>query len=63
MRFNELRNLAKSIWKWCEKCELFIFALYISSKDNAEADFESRRLENEAEFQLSQMRFFHEILA
>ncbi|KYM85562.1 hypothetical protein ALC53_04545, partial [Atta colombica] len=60
--FNELSNLAKFIWEWCEKCELFIFASYISSKDNAETDFESRRLESEAEFQLSEMRFFHEIL-
>ncbi|XP_018377926.1 PREDICTED: uncharacterized protein LOC108770722 [Trachymyrmex cornetzi] len=57
VRFKKLSNLAKSIWRWCEDRELFIFASYISSKDNADADFESRRLGDGTEFELSETVF------
>ncbi|XP_072757731.1 uncharacterized protein [Anoplolepis gracilipes] len=57
VRFKKLSDLAKTIWKWCEERELFIFASYISSKDNAVADFESRRLDKETEFEISDVAF------
>jgi len=57
IRFKKLSSLAKTIWEWCEERELFIFAFYISSKDNFEADFESRRIDNETEFELSDTVF------
>lgn len=57
IRFKKLSDLAKTIWKWCEERELFIFASYIASKNNTEADFESRRLDKETEFELSDVVF------
>lgn len=57
IRFKKLSNLAKAIWEWCEECDLFIFASYIASKNNAEADFESRKLDKETEFELSDAVF------
>ena len=53
----ELNKTVKSIWKWCESRNLWIFASYIRSKDNAIADFESRRLEPETEYELSPKAF------
>ena len=57
VRFRKLSDLARRIWKWCEERELFIFASYIASKDNVEADIESRRLDKETEFELSAVAF------
>ena len=48
-----LNDLAVEIWKWCEKRGLWIYASYITSKDNALADLESRTLEPETEYELS----------
>jgi len=52
-----LSKLAKEIWEWCEKRNIWIFASYIPSRENTEADSESRRLEPETEFALSQLAF------
>lgn len=57
VKFKKLSSLARSIWKWCEKREIYVFASYISSSNNKEADFESRRLDNETEFELSEIAF------
>lgn len=56
-RFRHLSRLAKEMWAWSERHNLWIFASYISSKDNSIADFESRRVETETEFELSQAAF------
>lgn len=53
VRFPKLAKIAKQIWQWCEARNLWIFASYIASKDNIEADFESRRLEPETEYALA----------
>lgn len=60
IRFPKLNKLSKQIWNWWEERRLWIFASYIRSKDNVDADFESRRLEQETEFSLS-TRAFEEI--
>ncbi|XP_015123313.1 uncharacterized protein LOC107045524 [Diachasma alloeum] len=52
-----LSKLAKEIWQWCERRNLWIFASYISSTDNSIADYESRRLEPETEFSLAPYAF------
>ena len=57
IRFKLLSKLAKEIWKWCESREIWVFASYISSKDNVSADAESRRLEPETEFEISDEAF------
>lgn len=61
IRFKRLSKLAKQIWEWCEERDLWVFASYIRSKENVEADFESRRLEPETEFALSN-KFFQTIV-
>lgn len=57
MRFKQLSDFARDIWEWCKERELVIFASYITSKDNDKADFESRRLDNETEFELAEVAF------
>ena len=58
VQYPQLNDLAKKIWIWCEERELWVFASYVSSKDNFEADFESRRLEPETEYSLSDKAFY-----
>ena len=57
VKFPTLAKIAKEIWQWCEDRNLWIFASYIASEDNVEADFESRRLEPETEYTLSHSAF------
>jgi len=57
VRFRKFSELARSIWKWCEEHDISIFASYITSKDNVEADIESRRTNKETEFELSDVAF------
>lgn len=57
IKFRNLNNLAKTIWQWCECRNIWLFASYIRSKDNIEADFESRRLEPETKYSLSNESF------
>uniref|UniRef100_A0A1B0DIH8 Core-binding (CB) domain-containing protein n=1 Tax=Phlebotomus papatasi TaxID=29031 RepID=A0A1B0DIH8_PHLPP len=52
-----LSNLAKEIWKWCEERNLWIFASYISSENNTEADEESRKLQENTELELKLSAF------
>uniref|UniRef100_A0A1Y1LH23 Reverse transcriptase domain-containing protein n=1 Tax=Photinus pyralis TaxID=7054 RepID=A0A1Y1LH23_PHOPY len=54
VQYPQLTRLARTIWKWCESRNIFIFASYIKSRDNLEADRESRRnLSFETEWELS----------
>ncbi|XP_066600089.1 uncharacterized protein [Prorops nasuta] len=53
----KLSRLARTIWQWCEERDLWIFASYIKSKDNIEADAESRAIENEVEWELASLAF------
>ncbi|CAB0042934.1 unnamed protein product [Trichogramma brassicae] len=52
-----LNDITRKIWQWCERRNIVIFASYIASKENVEADEESRRLEPETEFSLSDYAF------
>lgn len=53
IQYEELSKIAKDIWKWCERRNIWIFASYIKSEENSIADFESRRLERETEYELN----------
>ncbi|KAI8437235.1 hypothetical protein MSG28_010551 [Choristoneura fumiferana] len=57
VQFPQLNNLAKQIWKWCEVRDLWIYASYIKSKDNLEADYESRSSNLDIEWELSEEVF------
>lgn len=57
IRCTDLNKIARTIWEWCEKRRIWVFASYINTKDNFKADFESRRLETETEFEISSEAF------
>ncbi|VEN46531.1 unnamed protein product [Callosobruchus maculatus] len=62
VRYPKLHALSRKIWQWCEKRNIFVYASYIKSKDNIEADTESRQLETETEWELSNEAFRRIIL-
>jgi hypothetical protein len=43
IQFPHLNDLTRSIWQWCEARQIWLYASYINTKDNVEADQESRR--------------------
>lgn len=53
IQFPELNAIAKDIWRWCEMRKIWVFAEYISSKDNVEADAGSRITNLDTEWELS----------
>ena len=57
IKYQRLNAITREIWQWCELRNILIFASYISSKNNVEADFESRKLEPETEYALSDVAF------
>ncbi|XP_045446325.1 uncharacterized protein LOC123654470 [Melitaea cinxia] len=57
IQFPHLNDLARSIWQWCEKRNIWLFASYINSQDNIEADQESRKLNIDIEWELSTWAF------
>lgn len=57
VQFPHLSDLSRQIWRWCEDRNIYLFASYISSIDNSIADAESRRLEPDTEWSLSDEAF------
>ena len=57
IRYPKLSKIARDIWKWCEERKIHIFASYINTKENTEADAESRKLPPETEWQLAEWAF------
>ncbi|CAG9136633.1 unnamed protein product [Plutella xylostella] len=53
VQFPHLNNLARSIWQWCEERGIWLFASYINTKDNVEADEESRKVNPDVEWSLT----------
>lgn len=53
----KLLALSKEIWQWCEKRDIFIFASYIKSSDNVEADEQSRVISEETEWAIGDYAF------
>lgn len=57
MQFVNLSKVARHLWQWCERRNIWVFASYIASKQNKEADTESRRLQSNTEIELSDVIF------
>nr|CAH7764024.1 unnamed protein product [Callosobruchus chinensis] len=57
VQYPKLNKISNSLWKWLEKKNLYVFASYIKSSDNLEADKESRSLKDETEFELNPIIF------
>lgn len=53
IQFPKLNSLARDIWQWCEVRRIWLFASYIKSKENKEADQESRIKNVDSEWELA----------
>lgn len=49
IQFPHLNSITREIWQYCEDRNIWIYASYINTKDNIEADVESRRINIEWE--------------
>lgn len=54
IKYKQLNNIAKILWNYCESKNIFIYASYINTKENVEADFLSRVTSTETEYELNQ---------
>lgn len=57
IQYPHLNDLTFQIWQWCEKRNIWIFASYINTKENIEADAESRKINPDIEWSLSDKAF------
>ena len=57
IQFRHLNCISREIWQWCEKRKITIFASYINTKDNYEADFLSRKKFQDTEWELNDYAF------
>lgn len=57
IKFPHLSDLSRQIWCWCAERNLFIYAAYIPSALNLEADTESWVVSKETEWSLNQEYF------
>lgn len=57
IQFPHLNNITREIWQWCERKKLFIFASYIRSCANTEADKASRFSNMDTEWELHESCF------
>lgn len=57
VQYPHLNFIAQLIWRWCEKRNIMIFASYIKSCENIDADSESRKLNIDTEWELNSKAF------
>ena len=57
IQYPNLHSLSRQIWGWCESRKLWIHASYIASKENVEADRESRIRNVDTEWELANYAF------
>lgn len=57
VQFPHLNEISRKIWQWCEERNIWIYASYINTKDNIEADRESRKVNPDTEWELSSQAF------
>ncbi|CAH2096873.1 unnamed protein product [Euphydryas editha] len=57
IQFPHLNKLRKQLWQWCENGNIWLFVSYINTKDNVDADKESRRINPDIELSLSNVTY------
>ncbi|CAD6216741.1 GSCOCG00011357001-RA-CDS, partial [Cotesia congregata] len=57
VRYSALHKLACELWNWCGARQLWVYASYIPSKENVEADHSSRIDNSDAEWELAEYAF------
>lgn len=53
IQYPHLNRITRLIWKWCEERNIVIFASYIRSAENIDADRESRNMNVDTEWEIS----------
>jgi hypothetical protein len=53
VQYEHLNCICREIWQWCETRKITIFASYINTKDNCEADYLSRKKFQDTEWELN----------
>lgn len=53
VQFNHFDVIAREIWQWCETRKITVFAGYINTKDNVEADQSSRKKFQDTEWEIN----------
>lgn len=56
IKYRHLNKQTQKLWSYCENKNIFIYASYVNTKQNI-ADFESRHLEVETEYELNNKYF------
>lgn len=56
IQFPHLTQLAREIWQWCESRNIWLFASYVNTRHNR-ADIESRKINPDTEWELSDNAF------
>lgn len=62
VKYSSLNFITKKIWQWCEARNIYVFASYINTHQNIEADRESRSLKIETEYSLN-IKAFQKIVS
>lgn len=57
VKVDSLHELARNLWDWCEQRNMWVFAEYIASKDNEDADYLSRIKNSDTEWELAPYAF------
>lgn len=57
VQFRHLNAITRDIWQWCERRKIIIFASYINTKENYEADKLSRKKFSDTEWELGNYAF------
>lgn len=57
IQFPHLNQISREIWQWCESKNIYIFASYIRSRDNIDADRASRHTNIDTEWSLNEGSF------
>lgn len=53
VKYNELNKIVRDIWHWCKSKNIFVFASYINTSNNKQADSLSRLKFVNTEFELN----------
>lgn len=56
-KYSHLHRLTKEVWQWCQDRQIWLFASYVTAKNNKSADRESRIKNIETEYSLSTTAF------
>lgn len=57
VQYEHLNIISRAIWQWCEVRKITIFASYINTKDNIEADKLSRKKFQDTEWELNNIAY------